>query len=88
MMSARFPPTCCWMSTAVTMSEKSGLPTRPSISVSARSKGFPRFVSRRTRANSVLTGGFISLEMISIVCRKEKPALRELETSVRQSAIW
>ena len=41
-----------------------------------------------TLSNSVDMGGSISREMISMVCRKEKPALKELATSDRQSASW
>src|SRR2546422_213567 len=56
-ISARLPPTWCWIAIAVAISSKSSDFTRRTMFSSATSNGRPRFTSRMTRPNSVEIGG-------------------------------
>ena len=87
-ISARLPPTWCWMEIAMTISSRSSERTRRTMLSSAWSKGRPRLTSRTTRANSVDMGAWVSRTTISIACRNEAPARRALATSVIVSASW
>ena len=87
-ISARLPPTWCWMVMAVVISSRSSERTRRTMLVSACSKGRPRLTSRMTRLNSVEMGGCVSRTTSSMACRNEAPARRALATSVMVSARW
>ncbi len=75
-ISARLPPTVCWIEMAVAMSSRSSERTRRTMFSSAVSNERPRLTSRMTRLNSVETGGRPSRTTSSIAWRKDEPARR------------
>src|SRR6266540_4034878 len=84
--SARFPPTCRWMFTAMTAHRMSSLPMRSAISTIASSTDRPSRISDTTRWNSAAEGSLISLATWSRAWRKLCPARRELARIDRTSA--
>src|SRR5215216_541816 len=83
--SARFPPTCRWMFTAMTAHRMSSLPTRSAISTIASSIDRPSRISDTTRWNSPADGSLISPATWSRAWRKLCPARRELARIDRTS---
>src|ERR1035437_6599585 len=71
-ISARLPPTWCWIVIAVVISSRSSERTRRTMFSRAASKASPRLTSRTTRLNSVVIGGCASRTTISIACRNEE----------------
>ena len=84
-ISARLPPTWCWIVIAVAISSRSSERTRRTMFSRATSNARPRLTSRTTRPNSIVTGGEDSRTTISIACRNDEPARRALATRVMVS---
>src|SRR6478752_7196454 len=81
-ISARLPPTVCWMLMAVAISSRSSDRTRRTMFSIACSNGRPRLTSRMTRLNSVDIGGRDSRTTSSTAWRNEEPARRPLASRV------
>src|SRR3954471_20000669 len=81
-ISARLPPTWCWMLIAVAISSRSSDRTRRTMFSSAWSNGRPRLTSRMTRPNSVEIGGRDFRTRSSIAWRNEEPARSAFAMSV------
>ena len=81
-ISARLPPTWCWMEMAVAISSRSSERTRRTMFSSAWSNGRPRLTSRMTRPNSVEIGGRDSRTTSSMACRNDEPARSALAIRV------
>src|SRR2546423_2985825 len=81
-ISARLPPTVCWIEMAVAISSRSSDFTRRTMFSSACSNGRPRLTSRMTRPNSVEMGGRDSRTTSSMACRNDEPALSALAMRV------
>src|SRR6478752_339913 len=81
-ISARLPPTVCWMLMAVAISSRSSDRTRRTMFPIPRSNGRPRLTSRMTRLNSVEIGGRDSRTTSSTAWRNDDPARRPLASSV------
>src|SRR5262245_60466649 len=84
-ISARLPPTVCWIEMAVAISSRSSDFTRRTMFSSATSNDRPRLTSRMTRPNSVEIGGRDSRTTSSMAWRNEEPARRALAISVMVS---
>ena len=73
-ISARLPPTWCWIEMAVAISSRSSDRTRLTMFSSACSNGEAEVDLADDAANSVEIGGRDSRTTISIACRKDDPA--------------
>ena len=73
-ISARLPPTVCWIEMAVAISSRSSDRTRRTMFSSATSNESPRLTSRMTRPNSVEIGGRDSRTTSSTAWRNDEPA--------------
>src|SRR6478672_786468 len=81
-ISARLPPTVCWMLMAVAISSRSSDRTRRTMFSMACSNGRPRLTSRMTRLNTVDIGGRDSRTTSSTAWRNDEPARRPFARSV------